>query len=538
MGSAIFTISAVIALGVALGSLRFKKIGLGSAGVLFVGIVFGQLGFQIESHVLEFVRDFGLLLFVYSVGLQVGSSFFSSLGHSGLKLNFLAAFVVGAGTLIAFGLDLLLRLGTPATAGLLAGATTNTPSLAAAQAALEVAGSQFRQGNQVGMAYAVAYPFGIAGIIVSILVARKLFGDETSHEIGSNRPGDAPVATDFEVTNVNLDGRKLSTIPMLLHEQVVVSRICRGDQVFVPTNDASLALRDRIRIVGPRQNVSQLEALIGPRSQPIPKSGTGNVTAKRLFVTNAAVAGRTLSELAFDENYGVVVTRLTRAEVEFTARESIALHLGDLLVAVGPAEALEAVGRALGNEPKALDHPPLAALFSGILGGVILGSIPIYLPGLPAPVRLGLAGGPLIVAILVSQLGRLGPLNWYLTPGANFALREFGIALFLACVGLKAGHGFLETVFSIRGVTWAASGMLVTLVPLLSAALMGRKLLRLSRGTLAGVLAGSMTDPPALAFASSLEKSDEPLVAYAAVYPLTMVLRVFLAQLLVLLALH
>jgi putative transport protein len=537
LSSAILTLSAVIALGVALGSLRFKNLGLGSAGVLFVGIFFGQLGFQIESHVLEFARDFGLLLFVYSIGLQVGSSFFSSLGRRGLRLNLLAVFVVGAGTLIAFGLHLLFMFSPPATAGLLAGATTNTPSLAAAAAAIDLVGSQIRAADQVGVAYAVAYPFGIAGIILSIVVVWKLCRDPNGGVV-PDRAGDAPVAIDFEVTNANLEGRKLSTIPILMHEQVVVSRICRGDRVFVPRNDAALALGDRIRIVGPVRHASELETLIGPRSQPIPRSVTGNVTVKRLFVTNAAVAGRTLSELALDEKYEVVATRLSRGDIEFTARENVALHLGDLLVVVGSSEALEAVAQALGNEPKALDHPPLAALFSGILCGVVLGTIPIFLPGLPAPVRLGLAGGPLIVAILASQLGRLGPLNWYLTPGANFALREFGMALFLACVGIKAGHGFLETVFSVHGAIWAAGGIVVTVAPLLLAALIGHKVLRLDRATLVGVLAGSMTDPPALAFASSLEKSDEPLVAYAAVYPLTMVLRVFLAQLLVLSTMH
>jgi putative transport protein len=294
-------------------------------------------------------------------------------------------------------------------------------------------------------------------------------------------------------------------------------------------------LHDRIRLVGQSHRLPEFEALIGPRAKPDAPQAASPMTTKRLYVTKAAVVGRTLGELALEATHGAVATRVTRSGVEFTARAATSLHVGDLLRVVGPQEAVEAVAQRVGNEPKALDHPPLLALFAGIFCGVVLGAVPIVLPGLPAPVRLGLAGGPLLVALGASQLGRLGPLNWYLTPGANFVLREFGIAMFLACVGLKAGHGFLATVLSARGVLWAVSGTLITVLPLLAGMVVGRKALRLDDAALSGVLAGSMTDPPALAFASSLSDSEAPLVAYAAVYPLTMVLRVFFAQVLVLL---
>jgi len=535
VGQAILVLSAVVALGVGLGSLRYRKLGLGSAGVLFAGIFFGQLGFRIDPAILDFARDFGLLLFVYSIGLQVGPSFFSSLRGRGLGLNLLAGFIVTLGTLTALALRYLLNLSAPAAAGLLAGATTNTPSLAAAQTVLEA--TPLGQNDYLGMGYAVAYPFGIAGIITVILLTRAVFRSRSGVITGATLDAGRPTAMDFEVRNVNLAGRTLAEIPFLAHEGVVVSRVRRGKEVFVPTGTTALALHDRIRLVGQVQRLPEFEALIGPRAKPDAPQAPSPVTTKRLYVTKAAVVGRTLAELALETTHGAVATRVTRSGVEFTAREDTCLHVGDLLLVVGPQEALEAVARLVGNEPKALDHPPLLALFAGIFCGVALGAVPIFLPGLPAPVRLGLAGGPLIVALVASQLGRVGPLNWYLTPGANFVLREFGIAMFLACVGLKSGHGFLATVLSARGVLWAAGGILITVVPLLAGTLLGRKAFRLDDATLSGVLAGSMTDPPALAFASSLSESEEPLVAYAAVYPLTMVLRVFFAQVLVLLTL-
>jgi putative transport protein len=528
---AILILSAIIAFGVALGSLRYRKIGLGSAGVLFVGILFGQFGVQIEPSILEFARDFGLLLFVYAIGLQVGPSFFSSLRSTGLKLNLLAVIVICLGTLAAFGIHYLLQIKPAATAGLLAGATTNTPSLAAAQAALETSGGNFDV-DEVGMAYAVVYPFAIAGIILAILVTRSFLASAPA-ESATDRP-DQPAAIDLELTNQNLDGRELSTIGPLADEQVVASRILRNGAVFVPKNDTALALHDRVRFVGPRRYLNELEMLVGPPSPIAVSPGLPDLSAKRLMVTSSRVAGRTLAELSLETKYSVAITRVIRGELEFTGRDDLCLHLGDLIVVVGTPESLDAATGLVGNEPKALDRPPLIALFFGILCGVLLGSLPIALPGLPASVRFGLAGGPLVAALLFSQLGRLGPLNWYLSPGANQVLREFGMALFLASVGLKAGHGFLATVLSTTGAWWVGLGFSLTLIPLLVASFIGARFLKLDRATLSGVLAGSMTDPPALAFANDLEQSQRPLLAYATVYPLTMVLRIFLAQILVL----
>ena len=531
LSPAIPVLSAVIAFGVALGSLRYRKIGLGSAGVLFIGIFFGQLGVQIEPHTLEFARDFGLLLFVYAIGLQVGPSFFSSLRRAGLMLNLVAIIVIGLGTLIAFGFHYFLQVKPAATAGLLAGATTNTPSLAAAQAALETSGGNF-QVDEVGMAYAVVYPFAIAGIILAILIARSFQGSSPPETV-TERP-DQPVAIDLELTNRNLDGRELSTIALLAQDRVVASRILRNGAVFVPKTDTALALHDRVRFVGPKRYLAELETLVGPPSPISVSPGLPDLSMKRLIVTNSRVAGKTLAELSLETKYSVAITRVIRGELEFTGRDDLCLHLGDLIVVVGTPESLNEATDLVGNEPKVLDRPPLVALFFGILCGVLLGSLPIALPGLPASVRFGLAGGPLIAALLFSQLGRLGPLNWYLGPGANQALREFGMALFLASVGLKAGHGFLATVLSSTGLWWVVLGFSLTFVPLLVGAFVGARFFHLDRATLSGVLAGSMTDPPALAFANDLEQSQQPLLAYATVYPLTMVLRIFLAQVLVL----
>ena len=418
-----------------------------------------------------------------------------------------------------------------ATAGLLAGATTNTPSLAAAQTALETSGGNFDV-DEVGMAYAVVYPFAIAGIILAIIITLSVLASDPA-EFVNERPHQ-PAAIDLELTNQNLDGCELGTIAALAEDRVVASRILRKGAVFVPKSDTALALHDRVRFVGARRYLDELETLVGPPSPITVSPGLPDLSAKRLMVTSSRVAGRTLAELALETKYSVVITRVIRGELEFTGRDDLCLHLGDLIVVVGTPESLEAATGVVGNEPKALDRPPLIALFFGILCVVLVGSLPIALPGLPASVRFGLAGGPLVAALLFSQLGRLGPLNWYLSPGANQVLREVGMALFLASVGLKAGHGFLATVLSTTGAWWVVLGFSITFVPLLIVAFIGGRFLKLDRATLSGVLAGSMTDPPALAFANDLEQSQLPLLAYATVYPLTMVLRIFLAQVLVL----
>ena len=540
VAKAILAVSIVAAAGLTLGSLGIRGIRLGAAGVLFAGIFFGQLGMHIDERILEFVRDFGLLLFVYTVGLQVGPGFLSSVKQRGLQLNALGAAVVLLGGVIVAGFRFLFHFPVPVIGGLFAGASTNTPSLAAAQAALQNGTSvNLASGDLLGMAYAVAYPLGIVGIILTMVIVRKLFSIDVELEtrnvelsaMGKER---APDFIDLEVTNPNVDGLALRDLPFAAEAGVVFSRLLRSGSVIVPEDDSVVRLGDGLRLVGPKAKLLEFEPIIGRKNSIDIKSVPSELTTEHLYVTKSQVLGKSLGELNFERAYGAVVTRVTRADVEFAANDSVRLQFGDFLLVVGSGEGVAQVGELVGNKPKVLDHPHVLPVFVGILLGVILGGLPIVLPGMPAPVRLGLAGGPLIVALILSQVGRLGPLIWYLSPSANLVLREIGIVLFLACVGLKSGSRFLEVLLSGSGFYWMAAGAVLTFVPLMIVGVVARRFFKLDYPTLCGVLAGSMTDPPALAFATSITKSDQPLVAYAAVYPLVMILRVFIVQVLVL----
>ena len=424
--------------------------------------------------------------------------------------------------------------------GLFAGATTNTPSLAAAQAALQALPTyNAASGDYLGMAYAVAYPFGIIGIILTMLLVRRIFCIDVGAEVRnielSLKAGErTPDFIDLEVTNPNVDGVTLRDLPFAAEAGLVFSRLLRDGRVTVPKDDSQIQLGDALRLVGPRTKILEFEPIIGRKSSIDIKSVPSELRTEHLYVTKREVLGKSIGELNFERTYGAVVTRVTRADVEFAANNQVRLQFGDFLFVVGSNEGVMQVGDLVGNKPKALDQPHVLPVFVGILLGVILGSLPIVLPGMPAPVRLGLAGGPLIVALVLSRVGRIGPLIWYLSPGANLALREIGIVLFLACVGLKSGSRFLEVLLSGSGFYWMAAGAVLTFVPLMIVGLVGRKVFKLDYPTLCGVLAGSMTDPPALAFATNITKSDQPLVAYAAVYPLVMILRVFIVQILVL----
>jgi putative transport protein len=535
---AVLAFSLVVALGLALGSLGIHGIRLGTAGVLFAGLFLGQAGLHIDQSILEFARDFGLILFVYTVGLQVGPSFFSSLKRQGLALNALGSSIVLLGGLIVIGLRFLANFSVPAVAGLFSGATTNTPSLAAGQAALlTLKGAPAASSDILGMAYAVAYPFGVVGIILTMLLIRRTYSTDPLQEAPVNSDtdnGELPVHVDIEVTNPNVDGIPIRQLPFVEESEVVFSRLHRSGKVIVPEADSVIRVGDSVRLVGTKAKLSQFETMIGKKSLVSLGDLPSNLTTERLYVTKRLVLGKTLGELNFEHFYGTVATRITRAGIEFAASNQVRLQFGDLLFVVGPAEGVAKVGEMVGNKTEALNSPHIVPVFVGIMLGVILGSLPITLPGMPAPVRLGLAGGPLLIALLLSRIGRIGPLIWYMAPGANLVIREIGIALFLACVGLKSGSRLLEVLLSGNGVSWLLGGAFLTLIPLAVVGLVARRILRIDYPTICGVLAGSMTDPPALAFATSFTKSDRPLTAYAAVYPLVMILRVFLVQILVL----
>ncbi|HAM35110.1 MAG TPA: putative transporter [Elusimicrobia bacterium] len=535
---AIIIISLVAALGLAIGNIRCCKVNLGIAGVLFSGLLFGHLGITVSREVLEFLREFGLILFVYTIGMQVGPGFFSSLKREGLRLNLLAASVVLLGAGLTVLISRLCAIEMPAAVGIFAGATTNTPSLAAAQQALkDMAAAGEAAAKLPGIGYAVAYPFGILGTILSMLLARLIFRVDFAHEALSDGPSGSPdkvSVMNLEVTNQNLDGLPVSKVPALESLGVRISRIMHEGKVSVAQSDTVMRLGDVLLAVGPKASLSELALVIGRPSDMDLKSLSSGIVSSRVIVTRNEVLGKTLEQLDLADHYGVVITRAARAEIEFVPASNYTLHFGDALQAVGEQAAVSKVASLLGNSPRALNHPQLIPVFVGIALGVLLGQVPFSLPGMPAPVRLGLAGGPLAMAILLSRIRQIGPLSWYMPISANFMLRELGIILFLSCVGLRAGDQFFSTLRHGHGLQWMACGALVTFLPLAIVAVVARLKYRLNYFSLCGLLAGSMTDPPALSFANSLSPCSATSIAYATVYPLVMLLRVLCAQILVL----
>ena len=526
------------AAGSALGKIRIGGVSLGVAGVLFVGLLLGHLKLAVDAHVLEFVREFGLILFVYTLGLQIGPGFFGSLRARGLMLNGFAAAIVLLGALVAVVFIRSGRVELPAGVGLLSGATTNTPSLAAGQQALKQIGTTDSAAAVQGLAYAVAYPFGIVGIILTMVLVRKLFRVDVKAEVAAAEEAHAPArpkpaTRNFEVRNPNLVGRPLGRVPGLAGSGVVVSRFSRGGVVEVAKPETLLRLGDILHAVGPEEGLDELRVVVGADAGVDLKALPGSVGNRRLIVTRSDIFGRELGEVDVFAEQDVVVTRVTRGGIEFTATPGFRLQFGDVLMVVGEEPKIDAVAAAVGNSNKALNSPQPIPFFLGIALGVIVGAIPLAIPGLPAAVKLGLAGGPLIVAILLSRVANTGPLVWYLPTNANHMLREVGITLFLAAVGLKSGEKFVEVLLGGSGLSWLMFGAVITAVPLLVVGLLARAWKKLNYAELCGLLAGSMTDPPALAFAQQTTGSDAPAVSYATVYPLVMLLRVFSAQLIV-----
>ncbi len=535
----LFIFGLVACLGLLLGSLRFKGISLGVAGVLFSGLLFGHFGIAIDHEILDFAREFGLILFVYTIGLQVGPGFFSSFKRDGLTLNLLAVFIVICGALIAAAFALWGGIPLPAAAGLFSGATTNTPSLAAAQQALkDIPGLMPEAGKLPALGYAVAYPFGIVGIIITMLLIRFLLRINPSQDASTYAEMHARMnpkleVIDLRVENSNLHGLQLKNIPSLNDSGVVISRVYHEGVLQAALPATTIHLGDIIRAVGPRDKLNDLRVIIGTETQLDLRGTKGHTIARRVIVSRTAMSGKTIAELDARQRYGVTITRLTRSDMELPVTPDITVNFADTLMAVGDEDAVRKFAAEMGDSPKELNHPQLIPVFLGIVLGVLLGTFPFHIPGIPSAVKLGLAGGPLVVAILLSRLGRLGPLVWYMPAAANIMLREVGITLFLACVGLKAGDQFVKTLVQGDGLYWMAAGTAITLVPLLAAAFWARLKLKMNYLTLCGLLAGSMTDPPALAFANQMVPSSAQVVAYASVYPVVMLLRVICAQCLI-----
>ena len=538
----ILLLSLVAVVGLGFASIKIRGIGLGVTGVLFAGLIFGHFGFHLEHHTLEFLREFGLILFVFTIGLQIGPGFFASLRDQGLVLNSLAAAIVIGGGILTAIFAKIFGIAFGAAAGLFSGATTNTPSLGAAQQTLIGMNVDEALSGIPALSYAVAYPLGIVGIIVSMILVRVLFRVDVKEEVAqfekSQRSGGQPIErSNLRVDNPNLDGLRIDAIPGLHETEVTVSRLKRRgeSEVHVATGASVIHTGDTLLAVGTAPHLESFQRIVGTRSDEDLMKAPGQVTFKRVIVTNKPVLGKTVRQLGFEAKYGVSVTRLQRGGVEMMATSDVRLQFGDVLIIVGDARALEQVAAELGNSPKQLDETNFIPVFFGIVLGIIAGSLPIALPGLPVPVRLGLAGGPLVLAILLARVGNIGRLVWYMPGNVNYAFRELGIILFLACVGLKSGSQFVSTLLSPSGLLWLVCGAAITIVPILAAGIFGRAVLKLNYMTILGLQAGSMTDPPALAFANTIAGSHAPAISYASVYPLTMLLRIIAAQVLVIL---
>lgn len=532
----------VIAAGVLLGKIKFFGISLGVTFVLFVGIMVGHFGFTGNPAILSFIQDFGLILFVFCIGLQVGPSFFSSFKKGGITMNLLAVGIVMLNIAVALALYYALqgRVEMPMMVGILCGAVTNTPGLGAANEALQ---QLSYSGPEIAMGYACAYPLGVMGIILSMIVIRYLCrvdmnreAEEIQQEEEAN-PHLKPYTISLKVQNEALTGKKLSQVQAFLARDFVCTRIIQDNRMVSPNANTVLRLGDKMFIVCAEDDSEAIMTFIGP-SIDMDWNATNHsdkpMVSRRILVTQPQINGKTLGELHFSSMYEVNVTRVNRSGMDLFAARNLRLQVGDRVMVVGTQEAIERVAGLLGNQLKRLDHPNIVTIFVGILCGIFFGSLPIAIPGMPTPVKLGLAGGPLIISILIGRFGHKVKLVTYTTMSANLMLREVGLVLFLASVGIKAGGNFVQMVVEGDGLLYVGLGFLITVIPLLIIGTIARWRHRVNYYTLMGLIAGSNTDPPALAYANQISGNDAPAVGYSTVYPLAMFLRILTAQLLIL----
>lgn len=537
-------LSLAAALGLWIGNLKFFRVSLGIGGVLFGGIIVGHFAqhydLVLNRQILHFIQEFGLILFVYTIGIQVGPGFFSSLRVSGLKLNAFAIGIILLGSMITTSIYYLFNVPLPIILGIFSGAVTNTPSLGAGQQILTDLDLDPTLISQMGMGYAMAYPMGICGILLVMWIIRaffkiniekeaKIFNDqqynikETLHTIN------------IAIRNRNIDGLLMQDIPLLNENTIVCSRLKRGDDIMVPMPSTIIQLDDLLHIVGSKEDLNKVRLILGEEVDASLSTSTTLIQSARIVVTHVSVLSKRLRDLDLKRKYDVVVTRLNRAGVELIPSNNSMLQFGDILNVVGRPESIEAVTVLLGNARQKLEQVQMLPVFIGIGLGILLGSIPIFIPGIPVALKLGLAGGPLVVALILGRIGTIGKLYWFMPPSANLALRELGIVMFLAVVGLNSGGEFIDTLIYGQGLSWIGYGIIITLLPLLIIGLIARIIFKLNYLSLCGMLAGSMTDPPALAFANAIHStSGAASLSYATVYPLAMFLRIITPQLMAL----
>ncbi|MGT8119676.1 putative transporter [Escherichia coli] len=532
----------VAVVGLFIGNVKFRGIGLGIGGVLFGGIIVGhfvsQAGMTLSSDMLHVIQEFGLILFVYTIGIQVGPGFFASLRVSGLRLNLFAVLIVIIGGLVTAILHKLFDIPLPVVLGIFSGAVTNTPALGAGQQILRDLGTPMEMVDQMGMSYAMAYPFGICGILFTMWMLRVIFRvnvetEAQQHESSRTNGGALIKTINIRVENPNLHDLAIKDVPILNGDKIICSRLKREETLKVPSPDTIIQLGDLLHLVGQPAHLHNAQLVIGQEVDTSLSTKGTDLRVERVVVTNENVLGKRIRDLHFKERYDVVISRLNRAGVELVASGDISLQFGDILNLVGRPSAIDAVANVLGNAQQKLQQVQMLPVFIGIGLGVLLGSIPVFVPGFPAALKLGLAGGPLIMALILGRIGSIGKLYWFMPPSANLALRELGIVLFLSVVGLKSGGDFVNTLVNGEGLSWIGYGALITAVPLITVGILARMLAKMNYLTMCGMLAGSMTDPPALAFANNLHPtSGAAALSYATVYPLVMFLRIITPQLL------
>ncbi|WP_427155941.1 putative transporter [Enterobacter hormaechei] len=532
----------VAVVGLWLGNIKIRGVGFGIGGVLFGGIFVGhfadQLGWVLSADMLHFIQEFGLILFVYTIGIQVGPGFFASLRVSGLRLNLFAFGIVVMGGLVTAILHKLFAIPLPVVLGIFSGAVTNTPALGAGQQILRDLGIPADVVDQMGMSYAMAYPFGICGILLSMWLVRVLFRINVEQEAKEHEStltnGHALIKTiNIRVENPNLNNMAIQDVPILNSATIICSRLKRDDTLMVPSPDTLIQHGDLLHLVGQPADLNNARLVIGQEVDTSLSTRGTDMRVERVVVTNEKVLGKKIRDLQVKERYDVVISRLNRAGVELVASQDASLQFGDILNLVGRPSSIDAVANMVGNAQQKLQQVQMLPVFIGVGLGVMLGSIPMYVPGFPVALKLGLAGGPLIMALILGRIGSIGKLYWFMPPSANLALRELGIVLFLAVVGLKSGGDFVDTLVNGEGMSWVGYGIFITAIPLITVGLLARMFAKMNYLTLCGMLAGSMTDPPALAFANNLHAtSGAAALSYATVYPLVMFLRIITPQLL------
>lgn len=533
----VVVISLIVAVGLGLGKVRIRGISLGIAFVFFIGILAGHVGLDVDARVLDYAETFGLALFVYTLGLHVGPNFFGSLRHEGIALNLWGLGVIVAGTLLALMLVPVTGVKLPDMVGILCGATTNTPALGAANQALEHFGIS---GKSLALATAVTYPLGVVGVIFAMMFLRKFFVRPADLESKPLTEDNKTYIAELEIINPAIEGKTIERVVQMTHRKFIISRLWRDKEVIVPKADTVLKVNDKVMVVTTREDERAMELLFGKKVETDWNKDKidwnaidTDVESRTLVVTRTALNGKVLGQLQLRNTYSVNVSRITRGDIKLLATDDLRLQYGDRVTVVGKHEAVNNVEQFFGNSVKTLNEPNIGSIFLGLVLGLALGTIPINIPGMDTPIRLGVAGGPIIMGILVGALGPKLHFISYTTRSASLMLRKLGLSIYLACLGLDAGKGFFATVVRPEGAMWVALGLLITVLPVVILGLVALKTKRYDFGTICGILCGSMANPMALSYANDTLKGDMASVSYASVYPLGMFVRVVIAQMLI-----